>query len=59
MQYNNKRFISGEIGGSILAVLENCEPKNVFHYFEEICKIPVLSSPGLCMEQVKETLKMI
>lgn len=24
----------------IMAVLENCEPKRVFHYFEEICKIP-------------------
>lgn len=23
-----------------MAVLENCEPKKVFHYFEEICKIP-------------------
>ena len=24
----------------IMAVLENCEPKRVFHYFEEICEIP-------------------
>ena len=23
-----------------MPVLENCEPKKVFHYFEEICKIP-------------------
>jgi dipeptidase D len=23
-----------------MSVLENCEPKRVFHYFEEICKIP-------------------
>ena len=23
-----------------MAVLENCEPKRVFHYFEEICGIP-------------------
>ncbi len=23
-----------------MAVLEQCEPKRVFHYFEEICKIP-------------------
>mgnify|MGYP001005508839 FL=1 len=23
-----------------MAVLENCEPKRVFHYFEEICRIP-------------------
>lgn len=23
-----------------MSVLENCEPKKVFHYFEEICKIP-------------------
>ncbi len=23
-----------------MAVLENYEPKKVFHYFEEICKIP-------------------
>lgn len=23
-----------------MRVLENCEPKRVFHYFEEICKIP-------------------
>ena len=23
-----------------MRVLENCEPKNVFYYFEEICKIP-------------------
>ena len=23
-----------------MAILENFEPKNVFHYFEEICKIP-------------------
>ena len=23
-----------------MRALENCEPKRVFHYFEEICKIP-------------------
>ena len=23
-----------------MRVLENCEPKKVFYYFEEICKIP-------------------
>ena len=23
-----------------MPALENCEPKRVFHYFEEICKIP-------------------
>ena len=23
-----------------MRVLENCEPKRVFYYFEEICKIP-------------------
>ena len=23
-----------------MPVLENCELKRVFHYFEEICKIP-------------------
>ena len=23
-----------------MRVLENCEPKQVFYYFEEICKIP-------------------
>ena len=23
-----------------MAILENFEPKNVFHYFEEICGIP-------------------
>ena len=23
-----------------MAILENYEPKNVFHYFEEICSIP-------------------
>ena len=40
MLYNNKKFTSGKFGGNIMAVLENCEPKNVFHYFEEICKIP-------------------
>lgn len=27
-------------GGVNMAVLENCEPKRVFHYFEEICRIP-------------------
>ena len=27
-------------GGNNMAVLDNCEPKRVFHYFEEICKIP-------------------
>ena len=27
-------------GGNNMAVLESCEPKRVFHYFEEICKIP-------------------
>lgn len=27
-------------GGAAMAVLENYEPKRVFHYFEEICKIP-------------------
>ena len=40
MLYNNKKFTSGKFGGNIMAVLENCEPKHVFHYFEEICKIP-------------------
>ena len=25
-----------------MAILENFEPKNVFHYFEEICGIPFL-----------------
>ena len=24
-----------------MRVLENCEPKRVFYYFEEICKIPM------------------
>ena len=40
MLYNNKKFTSRKFGGNIMAILENCEPKNVFHYFEEICKIP-------------------
>lgn len=26
--------------GKTMSVLENLEPKNVFHYFEEICQIP-------------------
>lgn len=28
-----------------MAVLENYEPQNVFHYFEEICRIPMV--PGI------------
>ena len=30
-----------------MRVLENCEPKQVFYYFEEICKIPLVWKPVL------------
>ena len=40
-------------------VLAQASMAHLDQKIEAICKIPVLSSPGLCMEQVKETLKTI
>lgn len=40
-------------------VLAQASMAHLDKQIEEICKIPVLSSPTLCLEQVKETLKSI
>ena len=47
------------ISGYDCVVLAQASMAHLDQNIEEICKIPVLSSPGLCMEQVKETLKTI
>ena len=48
-----------EISGYDCVVLAQASMAHLDKKIEEICKIPVLSSPGLCLEQVKETLKSI
>ena len=48
-----------DISGYDCVVLAQASMAHLDQKIEEICKIPVLSSPGLCMEQVKETLKTI
>lgn len=47
------------ISGYDCVVLAQASMAHLDQKIEEICKVPVLSSPGLCMEQVKETLKTI
>ena len=47
------------ISGYDGVVLAQASMAHLDQKIEAICKIPVLSSPGLCMEQVKETLKTI
>lgn len=47
------------ISGYDCVVLAQASMAHLDQKIEAICKIPVLSSPGLCMEQVKETLKAI
>lgn len=46
-----------EISGYDCVVLAQASMAHLDKKIEAICGIPVLSSPGLCMEQVKETLK--
>ena len=48
-----------EISGYDCVVLAQAYMAHLDKKIEEICKIPVLSSPTLCLEQVKETLKSI
>lgn len=48
-----------EISGYDCVVLAQGSMAHLDKKIEEICKIPVLSSPTLCLEQVKETLKSI
>ena len=47
------------ISGYDCVVLAQASMAHLDQKIEAICKIPVLLSPGLCMEQVKETLKTI
>lgn len=47
------------ISGYDCVVLAQASMAHLDQKIEAICKIPVLSSPGLCMEQVKETFKTI
>lgn len=47
------------ISGYDCVVLAQASMAHLDQKIEAICKIPVMSSPGLCMEQVKETLKTI
>lgn len=47
------------ISGYDCVVLAQASMAHLDQKIEAICKIPVLSSPGLCMEQVKEILKTI
>ena len=39
MQFHNLH-INEYIGRNIMKYLENCQPAEVFEYFEEICQIP-------------------
>lgn len=48
-----------EISGYDCVVLAQASMAHLDKKIQEICKIPVLSSPTLCLEQVKETLKSI
>ena len=48
-----------EISGYDCVVLAQASMAHLDKKIEEIWKIPVLSSPTLCLEQVKETLKSI
>lgn len=48
-----------DISGYDCVVLAQASMAHLDKKIEDICKIPVLSSPGLCLEQVKETLKSI
>lgn len=48
-----------DIKGYDCVVLAQASMAHLDKKIEEICKIPVLSSPTLCLEQVKETLKSI
>lgn len=48
-----------EISGYDCVVLAQASMAHLDHQIEEICGIPVLSSPGLCLAQVKETLAAI
>lgn len=48
-----------DISGYDCVVLAQASMAHLDQKIEAICKIPVLSSPGLCLEQVKETLKTI
>lgn len=47
------------IAGYDCVVLAQASMAHLDRKIEEICKIPVLSSPLLCLEEVKETLKSI
>ena len=47
------------ISGYDCVVLAQASMAHLDQKIEAICEIPVLSSPGLCMEQVKEKLKTI
>ena len=47
------------MSGYDCVVLAQASMAHLDQKIEAICKIPVLSSPGLCLEQVKETLKTI
>uniref|UniRef100_UPI004056C4F6 aspartate/glutamate racemase family protein n=1 Tax=Agathobacter sp. TaxID=2021311 RepID=UPI004056C4F6 len=51
--------LAEEISGYDCIVLAQASMAHLDKKIEEICKIPVLSSPALCLEQVKETLKSI
>ena len=48
-----------EFTGYDCIVLAQASMAHLDKQIEAICKIPVLSSPTLCLEQVKETLKSI
>ena len=48
-----------DISGYDCVVLAQASMAHLDKKIEEICHIPVLSSPTLCLEQVKETLKTI
>ena len=59
MDRHDAILLAKDISGYDCVVLAQASMAHLDQKIEEICKIPVLSSPGLCMEQVKETLKTI
>lgn len=48
-----------EISGYDCVTLAQASMAHLDKKIEEICGIPVLSSPGLCLEEIKETLKTL
>ena len=61
MEKHDRLFLqmAGDIRDYDCVVLAQASMAHLDHKIEEICRIPVLSSPSLCLEEIRETLKMI